>query len=279
MIDIVPGITFSDAEKQVYGSIAAALMGALIGTIASFAIANRERRKQDELQKLNTNKLAVRESAKALSVARQTLADIIVKSAANVEYATDISQGFSKSKDNGKMALMQLSSPFLYPSPDVQLTQIILNDEIITYWSNLHTEIELQNKSIRDFDSFYQSLFTTLHTMLLKDENISTKVITSDESTALVAMDQQLIANSLLRNKCINIIAHIDCFARYINEGVDARSIQNLKKYREYIDRLKSFVPDADDLKKSKIEIDANYDPSEMFMSTRLSSRDETPKV
>lgn len=44
MIDLIPGVTFTDTEKQVYGSIASALLGALVGTLTTFFTANRDRK-------------------------------------------------------------------------------------------------------------------------------------------------------------------------------------------------------------------------------------------
>lgn len=59
MIDLIPGVTFSDAEKQVYGSIAGTVLGALlafllvVGRDRFSAISSRKKKHYDTLVKLN----------------------------------------------------------------------------------------------------------------------------------------------------------------------------------------------------------------------------------
>ena len=271
MIDLIPGISFTDTEKQVYGSIVAALLGALVGTLATFFIANRERKKQDELHKIRLNRQYIHDNSLGLQSAEQTLTDLMIKCEANNEYVADIKKGLIKKNGEKTLALMQLSTPFNYPLPDKAITQQILNDRIVTLWANLCQEIELQNKNVDDFANYYKVLFSTIHTSLLKGEKLDMSVVASDNETIAKGMDQQLNSNKFLRNKCINLLAHIDCFIKYI-KTTDPREFKSLKDYRSFIDRMAKYEPSPDELEKAKAAEEQTYDPKIMFKSESTGS-------
>lgn len=273
MIDLIPGIQFSDTEKQVYGSIGAALLGAIIGTIASFLIANRERKKQDDAQNIRLNRKHLRESALGLQSAELTLTDILVKNAANSEYVGDIKKGLIKEDGEKKLALMQTSTPFFYATPDQKLVHDILNDKIITLWGNLIVEVELQNKNISDFGDYYARLFAMIHTALLKNEQLDRSVIESDSKSVGKAMDSQIRANDILRNKALDLVAYINCFADHL-KLTDTRKFKSLKRYRQYIGELASFEPDESAFNEARADAATTYDPEKMFKSS--STGDQT---
>ena len=270
MIDLIPGLEFSDSEKQLYGSIVGAILGALIGAIvgalSTFIIGNRERKKQDELQKITQNRSFIRENATSLHSMQISISDLLIKCEANNEYAKDIQKGLIK-KDGGKtLALMQLSTPFQYPQPDVSYTEKMLNDNIITYWSNFCQEVELQNKNIDDFAQYYKMLSSTIHSALLKGDNIDQNVVESDSITIKSGMDQQLAANSILRDKCINLLALIDCFASYLDK-TDARDFTSLSQYRTFMERIISYEPSFEELETAKSKENSTFNPAIMFKS------------
>jgi len=272
MIDLIPGVQFSEGEKQIYGSILAALLGALIGTLTSFLIANRERTKQEDNYKIRLNRQHIRDSANGIHSATLTLTDLLIKLAANKEYVQDIQKGLMITKGEQKLALMQLSTPFLYTGPDRQLTETILNDKIITLWGNLINEIDIQNKGISDFGNYYNTLFTTIHTALLRNEAIDLSVVESDANTVTIAMDQQIQANNILRKKAIEVVALIDCFAQYI-QNTNSLQIKNLEKIRDYIKHIASYEPDEATLNIARAQAEIEYMESKMFSSR--SSGDE----
>lgn len=266
MIDLIPGVQFSDTEKQVYGSIAGVLLGALIGTLTTFFIANRERKKQDETHKIRQNRTYLRENAIGLQMAGQTLTDLMIKCQANNEYVTDIKKGLIKKDGENTLALMQLSTPFNYQKPDATITQQILNDRIITLWANLCQEVELQNKNVNDFADYYKTLFSTIHTALLKGERLDMSVVESDNATIARGMDQQLDANGHLRRKCLDLLAYIDCFAAYI-ANTDPRDFRTLEQYRMFIGNMANYEPSEGEFQKARSEEEVIYDPKVMFKS------------
>lgn len=270
MIDLIPGITFSDTEKQVYGSIAGAILGALVGALAgaasTYLIGNRERTKQDELQKIQQNRSFIRKSALSLQTIELAINDVLIKCEANNEYARDIQKGLTKKEGDKLLALMQLSTPFEYPKPDAAHTQTILNDRIVTLWNNLCQEIELQNKNIVDFADYYKILFSTVHASILKSEAIDVSVVESDSKTVVKGMEQQLRANTQLRKKCINLLAYIDCFKTFLNI-VDTKEFRSLSQYRSYFERLAVYEPQGQELVEAVKSEDELYDPSKMFKS------------
>lgn len=267
MIDLIPGIQFSDTEKQVYGTVGAALLGALIGTITSFLIANRERQKQDDAQNIALNRNHIRENALALHTATLTLTDILVKNGANREYVSDIKKGLVKQDGEKRLALMQTATPFLYPSPDQKLVSTILNDKIITLWGNLITEVELQNKNISDFADFYAHLFTTIHTALLKNEQLDHSIVESDSISISKGMDSQMRANDILRNKTLDLRAYLDCFVEHL-KLTDTRKFKTLREYRQHIEQLANFEPDDLTFAKARADAVTTYNPETMFRSS-----------
>lgn len=271
MIDLIPGITFTDAEKQVYGSIAAALLGTLIGTLTTFFTANRERKKQDELHRIRLNRKYIHDNSIGLQSAELTITDLMIKCEANNEYVADIKKGLIKKDGEKTLALMQLSTPFNYPLPDKAITQQVLNDRIVTLWANLCQEIELQNKNVDDFANYYKVLFSTIHTSLLKGEKLDMSVIASDNETIIKGMDQQLNSNKYLRNKCINLLAHIECFKNDIKD-TNPREFKSLKEYRSFIDRMAKNEPSPNELEKAKESEEQTYDPKVMFKSESTGS-------
>lgn len=266
MIDLIPGIQFTDTEKQVYGSIAGALLGALVGTLTAFFIGNRERKKQDELHKIRQNRNSIRESAKGLQSAELTLTDLMIKCEANNEYVADIKKGLIKKDGEKTLALMQLSTPFDYPKPDPNITQQILNDKIVTLWGNLCQEIELQNKNVNDFADYYKVLFSTIHTALLKGEQLDMSVVASDNETIAKGMEQQLEVNKMLRKKCLDLLAYMDCFIEHVKQ-VDPRDFKSLKQYRSFIEDMAKYEPTPEEFGKAREAEEKTYDPKIMFKS------------
>lgn len=271
MMDLIPGMTFTDSDKQIYGSVAAALLGALVGTLATYFTANRERKKQDELSKIRINREYIHDNSKGLQSAEITITDLLIKCEANNEYVTDIKKGLIKRDGEKTLALMQLSTPFNYPLPAKDITQQILNDRIVTLWANLCQEIELQNKNISDFADYYRVLFSTIHTSLLKGEKLDMSVVRSDNKTIGKGMDQQLNANKYLRNKCITLLAHIDCFKNHIKEN-DPRKLISLEEYRTFIDTVAKYEPSPIELDKAKESEEKIYNPKVMFKSESTGS-------
>lgn len=192
---------------------------------------------------------------------------MLVKNAANNEYVSDIKKGLVKEDGEKKLALMQTSTPFLYAIPDQKLVSVILNNKIITLWSNLITEVELQNKNISDFGDYYAQLFATIHTALLKNEQLNHSVVESDSMSVNKAMDSQVRANDILRNKALDLIAHVDCFAVHL-KLTDTRKFKSLQGYRQYIGELADFEPDNLALTKARADAAITYDPSKMFKSS-----------
>lgn len=96
-------------------------------------------------------------------------------------------------------------------------------------------------------------------------------VVASDNETITKGMDQQLNSNKYLRNKCINLLAHIDCFVNYI-KGTDPREFKSLKDYRSFIDRMAKYEPSPDELEKAKESEEQTYDPKIMFKSESTGS-------
>ncbi|WP_432713383.1 hypothetical protein [Pedobacter sp.] len=276
MIDLIPGITFTDTEKQVYGSIFGAVLGASVGTLTAFFIGNRERNKQEDIHKLRLNRALIQENAKGLQSAELTLTDLMMKCEANNEYVTNIKQGLVKKDGEKNLALMQLNTPFDYPKPDPNIAQQILNGKIVILWGNLCQEIELQNKNVNDFAEFYKVLFSTIHTSLLKKEQLAMSVIASDNQTIKMGMDQQLDANTILRIKCINLLAHVDCFVAHI-KGVDTRSFKTLEQYRSFINEIAKYEPAEAELEKAREHKNKTYDPKVMFKSTSIGNSKKKP--
>jgi len=270
MIDIIPGIQFSESEKQLYGAIAAALLGALIGTVTSYLIANRERKKQDDAHNIRLNREHLRASANGLQRAELALTDLLIKNAANAEYVDDIKKGLVKDDGERKLALMQIATPFIYAPPDEGLCHTILNDKIVTLWGNLITEVELQNKTISDFGDFYSRIFATIHTALLKHEEIDRSVVESDSSTVNKAMIGQVRINETLRNKALDLVAQIDCFIQHLSL-TNTKKFKTLKQYRDYIGELAVFEPEESVLKSAREDAAKTYDPKIMFKSSSTS--------
>lgn len=242
MIDLVPNIQFTDTEKQVYGSIAGALLGALIGSIATFMITRYERRKQNELHKIRQNQSHIHECAKSLQRATMALTDIIMKCDANSQYVADIKKGLIKHDDQGRVAFMQAATPFEYLRPEIDVAQSVLNDKIVALWANLCQEIELQNKSLNDFATFYKGIFEIIHNSLLRDEKINVSVVNSDNATIMMSMERQLDVNAQLKAKCLDVLLHIDCFNSYIGQ-TDIRRFKHVKQYRVFIGEMSNYVP------------------------------------
>jgi len=279
MIDLIPGMQFSDSEKQLYGSIAGAILGALVGALAgalsTFVIGNRERKKQEDLQKIQQNRAYMRSSIVSIQSIGLDITDILLKCQANNEYAEDIQQGLIKQDANKFLALMQASTPFEYAKPDKTHTHKILNDRIATLWSNLCQEIELQNKNINDFADYYKMLFDTIHTALLKGEHIDVSIVQSDNQSVLKAMEQQFTSNNQLRKKCIDILAYINCFKTYRGK-VDARAFTTLQQNRTYIEDMAAYEPTAEEYKKAWDSEDSIFDPGIMFKSKSTGDQDTT---
>ena len=271
MIDLISGVTFNDTEKQVYGSIAAALLGALVGTMTTYFIGNRERRKQDELNKIHLNRKSIHDNSIGLQSAELTIKDLMIKCEANNEYVADIKKGLIKKDGEKTFALMQLSTPFIYQKPEIGITQQILNDQIVTLWANLCQEIELQNKNVNDFADYYKVLFNTIHTSLLKAEQLDMSVVISDNKTIAKGMDQQLNANKCLRKKCIDLLAYIDCFIKHIKE-TDPRKFKTLEQFRSFIDSMTKYEPSSDEFNKARESEEQTYDPKIMFKSESTGS-------
>ncbi len=264
MIDLIPGIQFTDTEKQVYGSIGGALLGAIIGSAATFIISSHERRKQDDLHRVRLNQSHIHECAKALQRAEMTLTDILLKCEANNQYVEDIKKGLVKHNDQGVVALMQASTPFEYPRPETDIAQYVLNDKIVTLWVNLCQEVELQNKNLSDFAQFYKGVFETVHNSLLKNEEIDASVVASDNDTIMKSMTRQLEVNALLRKKCLDVLAYIDCYNKYLGQ-TNIRKFKQLKEYRAFIEKISAYEPSRDAFQAARQQEEETYDPAKMF--------------
>ena len=116
------------------------------------------------------------------------------------------------------------------------------------------------------FAKKYKVLFSTIHTSLLKGEQLDMSVVVSDNKTITKGMDQQLNANKYLRNKCINLLAHIECFKNHIKE-TDPRKFKTLNEYRSFIENIANYEPTSNELDKTKESEEQTYDPKIMFKS------------
>jgi hypothetical protein len=242
VIDLIPGIKFTDTEKQVYGSIARALLGAIIGSAFSFAISRHERKKQVEIGKVEHNRAVIRKNANALQQAEMTLADILIKCDSNSEYTHDLKQSIVRPTHQGTVALIQAATPFEYPTPSSDLAQNLLNDKFVNLWIDLCHEVDRQNKNLGNFAHFYQGIFETIHVSMLKRENIDASVLTTDNNTIAQSMEQQVQANQQLRNKCRVLIAYIDCFKAYLQE-TDVRKLVTPTQQFNYITEIQNYIP------------------------------------
>lgn len=279
MIDLIPGIVFSDTEKQVYGSIigslAGALLGALFGALGVFLVGLWTRGKEIELQKIRENKKVIREDGLACRLANTYLMNLIIKNAANRQYSNDVGQGILDEKTNN--TVFQINLPYTYSEPP-ELVNTFVNEEILALWNSLKQEIDLQNNNISSFNSYYTLLRDTVHAQVFTNnqKNLNRDAIESDHIMIIDSMKNQSKANLAFRDRCIRFVATMQCYNKYYLR-FDLRDSASLSEHRSAINKMSSYAPTPKVLERSIAEVEKIYDEAGIFKSHSYSSIDKSP--
>lgn len=279
MIDLVPGIIFSDTEKQVYGSIigslAGAALGALLGALTTFLIGLWARRKEIELQKIRENKKIITDDGLACRLANTYLMNLVIKNAANRQHGKDIGRGILDRQTNN--TVFQINLPYTYSEPP-ELVNTFINEEILTLWISLKHEIDLQNNNISSFNRYYILLRDTIHAQVFTNNqsNLNMSAIESDHIMIIDSMKSQKMADLAFRERCIRFVALLQCYNRYYLK-FDLRDSTSLTEHRAIIDKIKNYTPAAQTLARSIRKVEKIYDDAGLFKSQTYSARDQSP--
>lgn len=279
MIDLIPGLTFTEAEKQVYGSIIGSLagagLGALLGALATFLVSRWVRDKEIESQKIKDNKKIINEDGLACRLANTFLMNLIIKNAANRQYAKDVGQGILDPQSNSTM--FQINLPYTYSEPP-ELVNNFLNEEVLSLWTSLKQEIDLQNNNITSFNKYYVLLRDTVHSQVFTNNQskLNVAAIESDHEMIIRSMIDQQKANEAFRQRCIRFVATLQCYNKYYLK-FDLRDSKSLEEHRIAIDKMKTYNPTKQTLVRSIEKIEEVYDDAGLFKSQAYSSRDESP--
>ncbi len=245
MIDLMPGLTFSDAEKQAYGSIIGSLLGAavgaLLGALAAFAIGVYARNKEIEKQKLFENRKIMNNSRLACAQAGAFIMSTLVQNEFNRGTGFDIAKGIQDESNN---LTFQINTPEPYSVPPDKILDNLCNDDIVVEWLSLRQEIKLQNSNIINFRDYYTFLRTTvlaeMHTG--HGESLEMEIIESDKRTiAKVTHDQQAMHDDF-KERCMKIQAKLLCYNEYHN-SFDLKDSISLSEHREMVTRLYAYKP------------------------------------
>jgi hypothetical protein len=279
MIDLIPGIVFSDTEKQVYGSIigslAGALLGALFGALGVFLVGLWTRKKEIELQKIRENKKVIRDDGLACRLANTYLMNLIIKNAANRQYSKDVGQGILDEESNN--TVFQINLPYTY-SEAPELVNTFVNEEILALWNSLKQEIDLQNNNIASFNSYYILLRDTVHSQVFTNnqKNLNRDAIESDHRMIIDSMKNQSKADLAFRDRCIRFVATMQCYNRYYIK-FDLRDSASLSEHRSAVEKMSAYVPRPKVLERSIAEVEKIYNDAGLFKSQAYSSIDKSP--
>lgn len=279
MIDLIPGMVFTDTEKQVYGSIVGsivgAILGALVGAISVFFVGIWTRKKEIEMQKIRENKKVIQDDGLACRLANTYLMNLIIKNAANRQYSKDVGQGILDTKTNN--TVFQINLPYTYSeSPD--LVNIFINEEILALWNSLKQEIDLQNNNIKSFNSYYVLLRDTVHAQVFTNnqQNLNRDAIESDHGMIIDSMKIQSEADLAFRERCIRFVATMQCYNKYYLK-FDLRDSSSLPEHRLAVEKMSAYVPRGKVLERSIANVEKVYNDAGLFKSQPYSSLDESP--
>ncbi len=264
--NFIESVTFSDTDKQIIGSIFAALLGALIGALAGAWISSRssklERSAQQDYTELRRRRDVYLKNSDAIVKAQYALQGLIMNAANNEMIFNDYSPGIFV-EGNEANSRFQINSPKQYVT-DTQLGWSFYNNEIQVYWQNLMQEIDLQNTIVNEFNEYYKELRTQVHVLLIKGESIDRRVIESDNETILEAVGSAKKATEVLRQKCLKLYAMIEAFAEWYTKN-NTRTFTTSLEFRDLLDEMHVYIPKETALTKRIAKLEERFDRDSMF--------------
>lgn len=247
MTDLIPGIVFTDTEKQVYGAIAGAILGALFGALSTYWLSNRERKKQIDLHEVDRRRQTFLDNNTAMINLQYLMQGLLVTTITNLSVFEDYKSGLFKDGDK-EFTTFQINSPSEYKM-EAMLGMNIHNNDVQVHWMNMMTEMQLQNTIVTEFNDYYKSLRSDVHTMLLNGNQPSRQVIESDNNTILLAVRDGTAATELFKNKALKVLSMIEAFADYYSK-INTREFTTAKQFRDHLDEMFVFSLGNTEIKK-----------------------------
>ncbi len=249
----------NDTKIQVIGSIAGALLGAIIGGLATYWIGEKARTKQIDIDEIKVQRQKVRAHQRAITNANAELSSLLVLTLKNIEHYKDIEKGIL---DKQGLLRTTISMPQPY-SHQAGLMPDILSNSVVPKWLSLESEITLQNSNVNEFNDYYNALRSSAHQILLTGGHLNPQVIAADNNLVTQGANQQITASNSFLDRCFDLLAELEL-------GIEKWKKLNftnihLESLEEYIEKLINFKPAEKSLNARIVELKSDYTPEKAF--------------
>lgn len=234
----------SDTKVQVVGSVLAVLLGTIIGSLATYWIGEKARKKQKETDEIKEQRKKVRGHEKAVRNAKAEIEGLLVLILKNIEHYKDIQQGIISEQGDFRTTI---SMPQPYPH-QIGIGVDLLNASLATKWQSFESEVVLQNSNLNEFNDYYVALRTSAHEALLHGADLNRQVLDRDNTAIKDGATQCIVASESFKERCFDLLAEMELeIIRWKSFDFTTITLQELK---EYIEKLNSFKPTDKQLTK-----------------------------
>jgi hypothetical protein len=261
------GSSDGQAWIPIMSAVLGAAVGALLGALTTYFIGNRERDKQLEIAKFDRQRNRFLENNRQALGIETALNSLLINVVSNQESFDDLAQGiFNETTRN---AILQLNLPVTYTlNKDFEG---ILNGYLLNRLNNLTAEIEMQNKGILDFNSYYSQLRSHIISMLIKGKKPDLNNLMLNNQVIKLAIDGEHTAAEVFKNKTLHISATLNLFFDWYTQ-TNTRNFKASSEFIAHIDAMMAWEPNKKALDVKIKALSKQYVSGQAFKSTRKSA-------
>jgi gas vesicle protein len=237
-------IAVSDTKIQVVGGIVGILLGAFVGSLATYWIGEKARKKQKETDEIKEQRKKVRTHEKAVKNANAEIEGLLVLILKNIEHYKDIQQGIISPQGQFRTTI---SMPQPYPH-QTGIGVDLLNVSLAVKWQSFESEVVLQNSNLNEFNEYYVALRSSAHEALLHSANLNRQVLDRDNTAIKDGAAQCILASESFKERCFVLLAEIELGAKRW-KSFDFTTI-TLQELKDYMEKIGSFKPTDKQLTK-----------------------------
>ena len=260
IIDLIPFVEFSEADKRLYGGILGSIIGAFIGVVLGglvtliFTIWNHRKESDTSLRERRLRQYNASHST--LMTMRHELDLILVANRQNALTLKRFSDGTYN--ENTSTHIFYNNVPKRYPKTSVDSNKL-LNSYSSTYWSFLMETLQIQNILLEEFSDNYVTVRDKVRELKLEGRDADEATLIADNEAIIEASAQLINGNDAAYDKILDSYAAVEAFGDFYKK-IDKNRFKTGNEFTELNMDMIKYRPSKESFNSHKKQLKAEYD-------------------